>query len=74
MEVDLNKLCARHGSDFSGFAGSLEVLEPYMADGICEVTGGTVRVADASRPFARLVAAAFDVYLKPEGKRHARAV
>lgn len=74
MEVDLNELCARHGSEIAAFAGSLAALEPYRADGICEVTGGTVRVADASRPFARLVAAAFDVYLKPEGKRHARAV
>ena len=74
VEVDLKEPCARHGSDIAGFAGSLEALEPYMADGICEVTGGTVRVVDASRPIARLVAAAFDDYLKPEGKRHARAV
>jgi oxygen-independent coproporphyrinogen-3 oxidase len=74
MEVDLNEICARHGSDIAAFARPLAAWEPYMADGICEVTGGAVRVADASRPFARLVAAAFDVYLKPEGNRHARAV
>ncbi|MBT3885135.1 MAG: oxygen-independent coproporphyrinogen III oxidase [Rhodospirillaceae bacterium] len=74
MEVDLNELCARHGSDIAAFTKSLAALEPYIADGICEVTGGTIRVADANRPFARLVAAAFDAYLQPGAKRHARAV
>jgi len=74
MEVDLDDRCARHGGDMSTFAGALAALEPLAADGICVVDGGTVRVAETHRPFARLVASAFDAYLKPNKKRHARAV
>ncbi|MAF48589.1 MAG: oxygen-independent coproporphyrinogen III oxidase [Rhodospirillales bacterium] len=74
MKADLTDLCRRHGEDISIFADELAALGPYVEDGICRVAGGTVEVADAYRPFARLVAAAFDAYLEPGGKRHARAV
>jgi oxygen-independent coproporphyrinogen-3 oxidase len=43
-------------------------------DGLVELDGTRIRVTEAGRPFVRVVAAAFDVYLRQDGQRHSRAV
>jgi oxygen-independent coproporphyrinogen-3 oxidase len=56
------------------FAAELELLAPLAAQGIVEIEGDRVAVTEAGRPFVRLVAAAFDAYLRQGAQRHSVAV
>ncbi len=49
-------------------------LRPMLRRGLAELDGGTLRVTEAGRPFARIVASAFDAYLAGTGGRHSLAV
>ncbi|WP_366556208.1 oxygen-independent coproporphyrinogen III oxidase [Aquibaculum sediminis] len=69
FEVDLSE----HGGA-QAFAPSLARLAPLIAEGLVELQGARVRVLPAGRPLVRVAAAAFDRYLQPETKGHARAL
>lgn len=69
FEVDLEEFGAP-----ADFADALETLRPLLADGVVEQRGSWLRVLPEGRPLVRVVAAAFDRYLRPEVDRHARAV
>jgi oxygen-independent coproporphyrinogen-3 oxidase len=56
------------------FAAELELLAPLAAQGIVDIDRGNVAVTEAGRPFVRLVAAAFDAYLRRGAQRHSAAV
>lgn len=58
--VDLAAVAARHGVSSHVFAEDLAKLESLKADGVVAVEGERVSVAEAARPFVRLVAQAFD--------------
>jgi oxygen-independent coproporphyrinogen III oxidase len=49
-------------------------LEQLARDGLIRLTGGHVHIPPESRPFTRVVAAAFDAYLEPATGRHSAAV
>ena len=66
-------IAAEAGMDES-FAAEREVLAPLAAQGIVEIEGDRVAVTEAGRPFVRLVAAAFDAYLRRGAQRHSVAV
>lgn len=54
--------------------GELSRLAPMIADGLVRLESGQLTVTSLGAPFRRVVAAAFDAYLKPDSQRHSRAV
>lgn len=71
--VDLGPFADAAGSD-TRFAAEIETLRPLVHAEMVEVRGERVEITEAGRPFARLVAAAFDSYLPGGGARHSIAV
>jgi len=56
------------------FSAELDAVDDLAASGIVSRHGRQVVVTEKGRPFVRLVAAAFDVYLPQNHKRHSVAV
>jgi oxygen-independent coproporphyrinogen-3 oxidase len=71
--VDLEAIALRFGLPDGAFAADFERLRPLAEDGLVEIDGSQVHITPEGQPLARVVAAAFDVYLAAhEGvKRHA---
>lgn len=72
--VDLDAVCARHGSNPRHLIESARGLEQLVADGIARRDEHVVSLNDAARPLVRVLAAAFDQYLGEAPARHSRAV
>ena len=75
MAVDLHAVAK--GCDFDvvrDFANALDVLRSFEDDGIVVIDGHRIVVTEKGRPFVRLVASAFDAYLKRDPARHSLAV
>ena len=56
------------------FAAALAHLQPLIADGLATRDGARISVTKLGRPFARLIAEAFDTYRPQSEARHSRAV
>jgi oxygen-independent coproporphyrinogen-3 oxidase len=56
------------------FAAEYDLLAPLAEQGLVTTAGGHVVVSEIGRPFVRLVAAAFDGYLRRGASRHSVAV
>lgn len=67
-------LAACPGAEEIDFTPEIESLRPLCAEGLVAIDGKLVRTTERGRPFARLVAAAFDAYLEQGAARHSRAV
>ena len=74
LAADVDAICRRHGVPEAALTLEVGRLSPLIEDGVCRFEDGCVRVTPAGRSLVRLVAAAFDSYLEPEGERHSRAV
>lgn len=74
LSVDLPEACKSYGRPPDHFEAELTALTELAADGMVEVTQGTVRIPDAARPLMRVVAAVFDAYLPRSSASHARSV
>ncbi len=75
MSVDLPavmKACDFNTAEI--FADALDLLKPFAADGSVVIDGRRIAVTEKGRPFVRLVASAFDAYLKRDRARHTAAV
>jgi oxygen-independent coproporphyrinogen III oxidase len=72
--VDLDPICARHGSAAETILRSSPRLQDLISDGIVEIDGSALALADDSRFLVRSVAAAFDAYLDGSKQLHSRAV
>ncbi len=72
--VDLDPICARHGSLVAAMLQSAPRLRELIADGIVEVEGASLAVPADSRFLVRSVAAAFDAHLDRSQRLHSRAV
>ena len=72
--VDLSDLARAHGACLGPLHGALAGLGELAAHGLVRVEGWRVTVPEAGRAYARLVAAAFDVYRQPDAQRFSRAV
>lgn len=73
LAVDLGAFAGEAGA-FERFAEEIERLDALTQARIVEMQGERVVVTEYGRPFARLVAAAFDAYLPVSGARHSIAV
>jgi oxygen-independent coproporphyrinogen-3 oxidase len=75
MAVDLTAVSHKAGFDIEKeFSQALELLKPFKDDGSVQIDGHRVAVTEKGRPFVRLVASAFDAYLKRNGAIHSSAV
>lgn len=72
LAIDLDRI-AGCGS-VARFAAELAALRPLADEGLLVVDGARVTMTDASRPYVRIAAAAFDAYLNAGRKRHSLAV
>ena len=72
--VDLDPICARHGLSASTMLKSSSRLQDLISNGIVELDGTSLAVADDSRFLVRSVAAAFDAHLDGSKQLHSRAV
>jgi oxygen-independent coproporphyrinogen-3 oxidase len=69
LAIDLDEIAA--GRDFSA---EINALRPLNDTGVVKIDGRRIAVTERGRPFLRLVAAAFDVYLPSNRTRHSIAV
>ncbi|MDE2489068.1 MAG: coproporphyrinogen dehydrogenase, partial [Alphaproteobacteria bacterium] len=74
LAVDLAAVCARHERPLSGLAQARARLASFAADGLLEIDGAKLRAVGDGRLVIRSICAAFDPYLQPEAKRHAKAI
>jgi len=72
--VDLDAVCARHGSGAEAVLSSAPRLQSLISDGVVALTGNSLAVNDNSRFLVRSVAAAFDAHLDASKQLHSRAV
>jgi oxygen-independent coproporphyrinogen III oxidase len=72
--VDLGAVCARHGSAAEAMLRSAPRLHDLISDGVVELDGASLAVAEHSRFLVRSVAAAFDTHLDAATRLHSRAV
>lgn len=75
MAVDLEAIGDRFEIDVgSNFSDVLAALDPLRDIGNLQIDGYRIRITDKGRPFARVVASAFDAYLKRNHTRHSPAI
>lgn len=72
--VDIGEVCTSFGVDVSILDASIMALKPMVADGLVDLSGGTIRVTEHGRTLVRKVAAAFDTYLVNDYKKHSTVV
>jgi oxygen-independent coproporphyrinogen-3 oxidase len=58
----------------ANFDEELSRLTPLVDAGFLDIEGRRIAILEPGRPFARLVAAAFDAYLPANRTRHSAAV
>jgi oxygen-independent coproporphyrinogen III oxidase len=75
MAVDLTAVAKGAGGDIEKhYSDALDFLKPFEVDGRVHINGHRIEVTEKGRPFVRLVASAFDSYLKRDVARHSSAV
>jgi len=74
FSVDYGALAEAHAFPRDAFDDAKVPLAALAEQGLVEMDGRRVAVAERGRPFARLVAAAFDAYLEANAARHSVAV
>src|SRR4051812_4304703 len=72
--VDLDTICARHGSGAEAVLNSAPRLQSLISDGVVALKGNSLAVNDNARFLVRSVAAAFDAHLDASKQLHSRAV
>lgn len=74
FRVDLQQVCARHGTKPSDVLQSAIRLHTLIADGVVHLEGHVLSVTDDARHLVRSVASAFDAYIGTSGPVYSRAV
>ena len=75
MTVDLGAVSAESGFDIgTDFSQEIESLQPFTENGTLVIEGNRLRITEKGRPYMRLVASAFDSYLKQSRSKHSVAV
>lgn len=74
FSVDLEAAAVEHGQALDTLAAALVEVDRLVARGVAVRDGWTVGVSKGRELLVRVIAAAFDTYLKPDGPGHASAV
>ena len=74
FRVDLQQVCARHGTTPAATLQSATRLHGLTADGVVNLDGAVLSVRDDARHLVRSVASAFDAYIGTSGPVYSRAV
>ena len=75
MAVDLEAIGEGFEIDIEpNFSDALAALGPLQDNGNLQIEGYRIRITEKGRPFARIVASAFDAYLKRNQTRHSSAI
>lgn len=74
MAVDLPAAVRAAGVDAGTFSTALDSLKPFAESGNLVIDGAHIRITEQGRPYARLVASAFDSYLTRGRAKHSVAV
>lgn len=74
FRVDLQQVCARHGTKPSDVLQSAIRLHTLIADGVVHLEGHVLSVTNNARHLVRSVASAFDAYIGTSGPVYSRAV
>ena len=76
LQADLAVIGARHGAPASVFDEDLERCAEFVRLGLVSVEGDCIKLTEQARPVLRVIAAAFDAYLREPASvpRHAVAV
>lgn len=74
FDVDYGAVAARHGYAEDAFDAAQASLDALAQDGVIDIQGRRLAVTERGKPFVRLVAAAFDAYLRSAPARHSSAV
>lgn len=73
--LDFRVMRAELGVDVpEAYAAELAALSPLVDDGLVEVTPERLQVLPAGEPLLRVIAMAFDAYLRPGAGRHSSSV
>ena len=72
--VDLDQICTRHGSAPEAMLKSSPRLNKLISDGVVQLDGSSINLANDSRFLVRSLAAAFDAHLDGSKQLHSRAV
>lgn len=73
-QVDLERVCARHGRRMEELAEELALLQSFESDAVVVRDGALLTVTPLGAPFLRTVCAVFDTYLDRSVVRHSLAV
>ncbi|WP_026987157.1 oxygen-independent coproporphyrinogen III oxidase [Fodinicurvata fenggangensis] len=74
FRVDLGTVCNRFGEDPASILQDTPQLQALAADGLIQIDGDVVSLAEDNRFLVRNVASAFDSYLEASGRTFSRAV
>ncbi|RDI60729.1 oxygen-independent coproporphyrinogen III oxidase [Microvirga subterranea] len=74
FKVDVQEVCARHGTAPESILQAIPRLRMLEQDGIIRLDGNVLSVNDDTRFLVRSVASVFDAYLGMSGRTHSRAV
>lgn len=74
FRVDLQQVCAKHGTTTDTILQSAPRLGTLAADGIVRLEGPVLSVMDDGRHLVRSVASVFDAYIGASGPVYSRAV
>jgi coproporphyrinogen III oxidase-like Fe-S oxidoreductase len=73
-EVELSEVAEQFDRKASEFAPELASLQTLSREGLVDVSGTRVKIANGAHAAVRVVCAEFDRYLATAGNRHATAV
>ena len=74
FQIPFEALRQEFGAPALPYIAEARAVAANDQDGLCEADDGSFSIPVAARPFARIVAARFDVYLNESGARYSRAV
>jgi oxygen-independent coproporphyrinogen-3 oxidase len=74
FEVDVGKVCRAHGVAPEAFVDAIPRLRTLEGDGVIQLHGDVLAVAEDARFLVRSVASAFDAYLGASGRTHSTAI
>lgn len=72
--ADVGAIAAAHGLPLAHFSASIADLAEMIGDGLVTMDGSRIEVTSRGAPYARIAAAAFDIYLQRGVARHSVAV